>query len=230
MEDEIKQKVVSLINEKKGELSEEFVEHEYPNTPFKIHMHDIKFNGYWSYSMYEIFKDNVSIGKLYRNYRKSKKVFQPFLIRNKWHFLFSDSYTRVSVYNESLEKINHTKTDFCPIDIYVPRFKICSITYAYYADNNEFYDTIKTDTNPFYTNFAFISGCYWGDDTSEKIRIIDLSNFENEFNDTEEYGYIETFYDLRKAIIFNKRQYPNPRNVKILIRETIKNLQLIHDT
>lgn len=225
MEDKIKQKVVDVINKNECKVSEEFVVHEYKDTPFKIHMHDITFDGGWNYSMYEVFKDNLPIGKLYRNYRKNKKIFQPLLIENKWHFLFSESYTQMSIYNENLEKINNTKSQFCPIDVYVPRFKINSITCEYIADNDEMYDVTPIEEEPFYTNFAFISGCYWGDDTSMKIRVIDLSNIENEFDDVEEYGYIENSYNLRKTLIFNKRQYPNLRNLKILIRTYVENLE-----
>lgn len=224
MEDETKQKVVDAINKKECKVSEDFTEQLYKDTPFKTHIHSISFDRCWNYSMYEIFKDNISIGKLYRNYCGYKKVFQPCIIDGKWYFLFSESYTQMSIYNENLEKINNTKSEFCPIDVYVPRFKIDSVTSEYVSDNDEFYDVTKNDSEPFYTNFAFISGCHWGDDTTMKIRVIDLSDIENEFNDTEEYGYLEISYDLRKSIIFNKCEYPNLRNIKILSTKYIKNL------
>lgn len=66
---------------------------------------------------------------------------------------------------------------FCPMDFYVPVYD------KYYEDGDGF----QPDGM-----HGFVSGCIWGDDTSSKIRHIDLSRItEGIIEEDERYGYIE---------------------------------------
>lgn len=63
---------------------------------------------------------------------------------------------------------------FCPTDFYVPVY-------------DEFAEGVERDGM-----FGFVAGCFWGDDSSWKIRHIDLSRItEGIIEEDERYGYIE---------------------------------------
>lgn len=72
---------------------------------------------------------------------------------------------------------------FCPMDFYVP----------VYDENYEVGDGYQPDGM-----HGFVGGCVWGDDSSEKIRHIDLSRItEGIITEDERYGYIEVPDNLR---------------------------------
>ncbi|WP_159600235.1 hypothetical protein [Agromyces humi] len=82
---------------------------------------------------------------------------------------------------------------FCPADFYVPDFA-SEIGFADAADWDKhateswFQDEIALKQG----QFGFYSGCVWGDDTSHKLRYIDLSRIsEGVVTDDERFGYWE---------------------------------------
>lgn len=228
MEDLIKQKVEKYLQEGKAKLSDKFIDYSYEETPFSVRMYDVIFNGGWNYSCYEFStgksKVKKNIGKLYRNYPKSNKICQPYLFESNWYILFSEDYNHLSLYDENLNKINQTKSGFCPIEVYVPRFKKTDMYCNLVADNQENFNDFKEES--FYSNFGFISGCHWGDDFSAKIRTLDLSDPEF-FCENEEYGYVQIPYSLRKSVKFWFRGTPNTKNVRILDVKCIDNFKIM---
>jgi hypothetical protein len=112
----------------------------------------------------------------------------------EWYALYSANYTATRVM-----KLNETGIEdwcgedaspggFCPVEYYIPRY------HKYRAVDN--FEYIVTDSNEFTTleefesdnehvieygnlKFGFLCGCVWGDDSSWKIRYIDLSEVPN---------------------------------------------------
>lgn len=133
----------------------------------------------------------------------------------------------------SCKKIGGEKSNqfgFCPVEFYVPRYQVVRfkskirpkdekeedrwLTYLNHdyqdgedhliedmqEDNGE-YETETSDI--LYQNFGFVAGCVWGDDSSWKIRHIDLKDVEAGVIDvTDKLGYIEMLptHNLKQAI------------------------------
>ena len=100
---------------------------------------------------------------------------------------------------------------FCPVDFYVP-------DPAEYFDSAENMNEYLTGTDRWDERMrnlmresalewvntpAWYSGCHWGDDSSDKLRTIDLSKLrEGVVTDAEPYGYFEVWGKLKDAIDF----------------------------
>lgn len=108
---------------------------------------------------------------------------------------------------------------FCAVEFYVPDWAAWDSSWEIgdddqsmsEADWNEFasYDWKEVHTG----QLGFVAGCIWGDDSSWKIRAIDLSRIsEGVVTEDERFGYIELPYalSLRQAI-----ESVGPSGVKI---------------
>ena len=84
---------------------------------------------------------------------------------------------------------------FCPAEFYVP--DISGVIFRdYYDPEND-----SEQTQYFLGNYAFYSGCLWGDDTDWKLRYIDLSRIsEGIVVADDRYGYVPLMHDLKKSI------------------------------
>jgi len=193
--------------------------HSYPGTPFSIEAESVEnAPGTWASTKISIFRNDVLIGEYLRNYSSHGVLtFHPFVIDNQWYALYSANYTTTRVmklHDDCIEDWcgqDALPNGFCPIELYVPRYKRIhdsisrddGTTYEYnysYVDCDfkteaEFEQSVKDDgeaAETQYCNFGFMCGCIWGDDSSWKIRYIDLSRIPNkELIITEKFGHWE---------------------------------------
>ena len=134
--------------------------------------------GQWNSLVCEIFNSkDEKLGEYIRYYHSfATDTFHPFQVNGKDYALYSSDYETISLMSlpdckpielkpECVKQLAH----FCPVEIYVPRFRT-SEKYRYQARFDEEYDG--------YSTLAFVSGCVWGDDSSWKLNLLDLSNVE----------------------------------------------------
>jgi len=151
----------------------------------------------WTYKEVKVYYRNTLIFTYLRKYPSyALTTFSPFFKDNTWYFLYSDNYTQIRcgkiLPDLSVQIIAETYSDsfsFCPVEIYnffyknytystikgeLEHFTLsnCGITEEKYEKEGFTQDAI------IYPNFALISGCIWGDDSSWKLRILDLSEIE----------------------------------------------------
>jgi len=184
----------------------------YFGTPFRIETESIQNTpGTWNSTKVSIFRDNKLIGEYLRNYHDfAALTFYPFCINQEWYALYSANYTATRIMKLHEDRIEDwcgevpSGSGFCPVEIYVPKYKsghdkVHDYTFVYvdcdYKDDDEFIkesvDNGATDDIKF-CNFGFLCGCVWGDDSSWKIRYIDLSKVpEKELSITDRFGYWE---------------------------------------
>jgi hypothetical protein len=174
-------------------------------------------------SKISIYRDDILIGEYIRNYDDyGISTFYPFSIGNDWYALYSAHYatTRVLKLHETHiedwcgEDINSGES--CPSEFFVPMYnKFTNAIGTYYIFDNE-YDNYTEfveaqNSEDFvsseYSNFAFLSERVWGDDQTNKIRYINLSDISNKILEiTGKFGYcpIPPNIKLKQAIHFNR--------------------------
>lgn len=121
---------------------------------------------------------------------------------DKWHdyALISPSYVNYEVLDLETGQVvakrdseNHS-SGFCPVDFYVPDL-LTDDDGGYRAEDiadSQYKDWFKDDFATHSGQFGFVSGCVWGDDTSSKLRYIDLSKVsEGIVTEEERFGYWE---------------------------------------
>ena len=153
--------------------------------------------GCWNSTKVEIFRcedcGKKKIGEYIRNYGSfGAKTFYPFRQDDKEFALISDNYTRTKVislpYCKDVAEEPIDGFGFCPVEFYIPN------------DDDE---DVWAEVAELNGQFGFVSGCVWGDDSSWKIRFLDLSNIQNGVIENDyRFGYIELPDDmsLREAI------------------------------
>ncbi len=175
----------------------------FEGTPFKIITEKIDNGQHWNYKKVSIYNNDLLIGDYIRNYPDhALETFYPFKIEDDWYALYSKNYSSLSVMKLT-DKIEHWcdySDGFCPVEVYIPSYneEKCSfdmngknIEYNYYSFDNEDYEEEEPEFNQ-YCQFGLVSGCVWGDDSSWKIRYIDLTHIKDqELNITEKFGYWE---------------------------------------
>ena len=172
----------------------------FEGTPFGIEVEPVKNDNSWGSVKVSIFRDKGLIGEYVRNYDSfGPNTFYPFEIDDQWYALYSASYTstRVMKLNESSIEDwcgeDPEADGFCPVEYYVPRYfhyeKEIRVDCCFPDLNDgKCPPLIKTS----YPRFAFLSGCYWGDDTSWKLRFVDLSKVPEKILEiTDKFGYWE---------------------------------------
>jgi hypothetical protein len=188
----------------------------YPSTPFRVETESVENKpGTWNSTKISIYRDGNLIGEYLRNYADySALTFKPFMSGDEWYALYSPHYTATRVLKLHRDRIEDwcgeepTSNGFCPVEIYVPRYIKSHHTMtikdaphefdSYYVDcdfktEQEFIRDATEDGNPAtvqYTDFGFLCGCVWGDDTSWKIRYIDLKSVPDKvLSITDKFGY-----------------------------------------
>jgi len=130
--------------------------------------------GYWNSNRCEIYNsENIKLGEyIYLYCSMNKELFMPFEQDGKHYALYSEDYTVVSIMElPSCKKIASDSAGFCPVHFYVP-------------------EQAKG-------KFGFVAGCYWGDDSSWKIRFLDLSQITSGIIKNEDrFGYIQMPNDI----------------------------------
>jgi len=181
---------------------------QYIGTPFSVVCKPIKNNpGEWNSSKVSIYRDYEIIGEYIRNYPDyAVSTFEPFLIGKVWYALYSPNYTALRVMRLDVDSVEDwcgeapSATGFCPVEVFVPQYMKFDFVDTYYLHNTEYknhLEFMKEKSDPAFIehtfhNFGFLSGCHWGDESSWKLRHIDLSKVsEKELIITEKYGYWE---------------------------------------
>ncbi len=135
--------------------------------------------GRWNYLSVDIFvreeNDVRRIGNYKRNYSNLYNTFHPFIgVDGKEYALYSKHYTATRVMSlpdcKDICGEEPYSLGFCPTGFYVPFNKEQGIN----------------------GDFGFMCGCVWGDDSSWKIRYVDLSKLpESNISIDSRFGYIE---------------------------------------
>lgn len=143
-----------------------------------------------------VYRKGILIGEYIRNYSNyGFETFHPFQIENQWYALYSANYTATRVVKLHEDRIEDwcgedpAANGFCPTEFYIPKYvkskyksEIDSELYSiFYVDSDYTNDEMQVEINSpefeaiDYCNFGFMSGCVWGDDSSWKLKYIDLS-------------------------------------------------------
>lgn len=157
--------------------------------------------GYWSYRDCTV-KDEQTQEIVARwTYRYSMRPpFEPFRQGDRFYALMATDYTRTSVIDlhtgeiiatEAPEYYDEAKTKtgagFCPVGFYAPDW--WDIHDGSIKPGTRFWnkDMEKPDGT-----YAFVWGCYWGDDSSWKVQYLDLSKIsEGKVLRDDRFGYVE---------------------------------------
>jgi hypothetical protein len=189
----------------------------YSGTPFSVATHSVQNSpGTWNSTKVSIYKGEDLIGEYVRNYSSfGTDTFYPFQIDKEWYALYSAEYTATRVMKLHDDRIEDwcgeeaASHGFCPTEIYVPKYNHSKLSYKQGEELRTFDSyTVDCDTeteldfieeqkeegfvSTQYCNFGFLCGCVWGDDTSWKMRYIDLSKIQDKIlSITEKFGYWE---------------------------------------
>lgn len=166
--------------------------------------------GCWQKQRIGVFDGETQIGEYVRDY-SGYQPFYAFEQDGKWYALFSgDDYTKTDVMTLpdckviGGEPLVEHGCGFCPVEFYVPQFKMIEVEFDYRAGEKvERYkemckccydagDKNGTPDKPFeFERFGFRSGCVWGDDCSWKVQLLDLSKASEGIVSEVDIGYIE---------------------------------------
>ncbi len=184
-------------------------------TPFTITCSSVDNGpGVWNSTKVSIYRDKTLIGEYIRNYSShGPATFYPFKQGDDWYALYSANYTATRVMKLHDDRIEDwcgeqsNAHGFCPVEFYIPRYVTSKYTYKHGDEiredesftvdcdvkDMEFIEEFRgTDAKNDYCSFAFLCGCVWGDDSSWKIKYIDLSNIKNKIlSITDKFGYWE---------------------------------------
>lgn len=163
-----------------------------PRERFSTRVKEIKRDKGWQYLHVDVVEQNENVVYSYqRNYPNMFNTFEPFRQNKKLFALISSDYTATSVIDlKSGVIIASEEPDslgFCPVGFYVPDWwdihsgRTLPGTH-YWKDDDEL---PKGD-------FGFVWGCEWGDDSSWKIQVLDLSKIQQgKITRDERFGYVE---------------------------------------
>jgi len=200
---------------------------KYEHTPFSVTVEQVQNRpGTWNSSKVSIYRDEKLIGEYLRNYSSfGTNTFYPFKVKDEWYALYSANYTATRVMKLHDDRIEDWcgeephANGFCPTEIFVPKYIHAKHSMNIQGKDDSydiFYVDCDYDSDEFngelnsgdfislnYCNFGFLCGCVWGDDTSWKLRYIDLSLVpEKVLSITDKFGYWELPNDrkLRECI------------------------------
>lgn len=186
--------------------------------------------GEWNSQTIEIFDaSDLKLGSFERNYHSyGVETFVPFELNGKQYALYSESYSEMAVMSlpsclpipldmESRKNLH----GMCVAEAYIPTYKN-NPSFKFSSSNKDGTET-KYDVQVYYSeinlketeneeetkdlpllyhDFGFVAGCYWGDDTSWKINILDLSRIEE--------GKLNYFEFPQKGQDGAEKMFPGP--------------------
>jgi len=125
------------------------------------------------------------IGEYHRDYHLLHKTFHPFKHKDKYYALYSPHYKETRIMElPSCNDYCAVEGKFSPVEYYVPSYYDMYDAQKFNKEWNKQFEEIAG-------TFGFISGCYWGDDTSWKIGYIDLTGLEEKIVKIDfRFGYI----------------------------------------
>jgi len=221
-------------------MSEPLVLQGYPRKaggdarPFHAHerVHE-RDSSSWNVATIRIFRGKEQVGAYERNYPSfGKETFEPFERNGKWYALYSPDYTCTRVMTlpdcRDIGGEEPHSNGFCPVELYVPRYRVTryqrsdkSVSESWAFESNA--ETARDAVGPWQAlDTAFVSGCFWGDDSSWKLQAFDLSGVEEGIICRDErFGYlaITDGFPLAAALRFEKFE-SNPLRAYIARQET----------
>jgi hypothetical protein len=154
-------------------------------------------SGKWGSSLIKIFDGDVQIGEYKRNYPSfAEATFEPFELNRQWYALYSPNYTATRILSlpDCLDVGGEEPSSggFCPVEFYVPRYKkVLRKSSQTGEERDDWWFTPQAENHsgkevadngdeltfsPWLSlTTGFVAGCIWGDDTSWKLQVIDLS-------------------------------------------------------
>lgn len=182
--------------------------------------------GAWKGTVVSIYKDEEKIGEYIRNYHSyGEQTFHPFEKDGKWYAIYSENYTSTSIMSlPDCKKIGGQEakaSGFCPVDYFIPKYTLFYLPGATeeelktipeenkgWAGKSKIYriyqDRPEKDEEIFYDlKHAFVSGCYWGDDSGGwKLMRLDLSEADKGIiKQSEDFGYLHLSSGRLKDLI-----------------------------
>lgn len=158
--------------------------------------------GAWHVATVRIFKGEEEVGSYERNYPSfGVETFEPFERKGRWYALYAPDYTSTRVMTlPDCRDIGGEERDaqgFCPVELYVPRYRISryqlrdnSVRENWVFESSA--ETARDVTGLWHClDTAFVAGCIWGDDSSWKLQVFDLSRVEEGIISRDErFGYL----------------------------------------
>lgn len=169
--------------------------------------------GTWAYSVVSILDGISEVGSYKRNYpRFAEETFEPFELGGSWYALYSQDYTCTRVMKlPECKDIGGEGPDpggFCPVEFFVPRYRKVVMTetatgrvteHWWFESKGEERPDQPTLKSYEYTygpwlslDSGFVAGCRWGDDSTWKLEVFDLSGAaEGIIPRSDRFGHVQ---------------------------------------
>jgi hypothetical protein len=160
-----------------------------------------------------IFSGDSELGGYKRNYPSfGEQTFEPFELGGVWYALYSRDYTSTRVMKlpgcEDLGGEEPGSGGFCPVEFFVPRYRavVTKNTVTGEISENARFESWGDERpdQPTREGFeisygewksldiGFVAGCLWGDDSSWKLEVFDLSGVaEGIIVRSARFGHVE---------------------------------------
>jgi hypothetical protein len=195
-------------------------------------------------SLVTIFDGDVEIGNYQRNYPSfAETTFEPFEQGGEWYALYSPDYTLTRIMKlpecRDIGSEDHHSNGFCPVELFVPRYRMVTAMQPFpgpereslwfESDGEERRDPSSSSVRSSFSlgpwrslAIGFVAGCHWGDDSSWKLEVFDLSRAaDGVLHRTARFGHLQLgklpladairlnrflpYYELRATIIQQQR-------------------------
>jgi hypothetical protein len=172
--------------------------------------------GTWNSTVVTVFDGDTQVGEYERNYPSfAVETFEPFEKDGVWYALYSPNYTCTRVMSlpncKDIGGEEPRSSGFCPVELFVPRFREATTTntgdpkykhtnWLFESDADAFRELeaniksgLRTSLGPWCTlDVAFVAGCVWGDDSSWKLQVFDLSSVaEGKLTRSDRFGFVQ---------------------------------------
>jgi len=199
-------------------------------TPFRVREEEIPREGGWPGTRITILdEDGVELGSYERDYHSfGAATFCPFFLHGRWWALYSPVYTatRVMTLPDCRDWCGEEAEGpgFCAVDYYVPRYRTAKT-----REDGKVVDVVVGEGSPGWTApdlldyfdvgepqycpFGLASGCIFGDESSWRIELFDLSRLpERRFTRSTPFGatHLLDELSLREAIDMERWRPDDP--------------------
>lgn len=172
--------------------------------------------GTWPSTIVEVFRradagaEATKVCEYERNYGLLQ-TFEPFRQGHREFALISPQYTGTSVMDLGTGRVIAAEPDssmgFCPVGFYVPDWWDLHDGSVFPGS-----ESWNSDCEWPSGEFGFVWGCVWGDDSSWKVQLLDLSEIQSGVIRREErFGYVELATDGFRSPCFELEAVASPR-------------------
>jgi len=190
----------------------------------------------WKTAIIHILEGDTEIGSYRRNIAGyGEQTFEPFELNGRWYALYSSDYTATRVMSlpdcRDLGGEEPASDGFCPVELFVPRYR----SYFYTHSSGEVSETwyFESEGEPKQQEekgkwgawkcleVGFVAGCVWGDDSSWKLEVVDLSMADKGIiRRNARFGHFEIAADLPLASAVQlSRSLPHRLEARVLREE-----------